>query len=275
MILRSVLCGKSWVLTCPVAGLWIKPDPTQELSVQKQPLHVSWKSVHPFAFPVTAKLLPWNNALPFHVCSCPTALICPNWDFYSCVFHKYQRKLDWGLCKHHLPCLIRKAALPADTQVRCFKLPGRYSCGRLALLLARDCPKCRWWAPSAYANLPCVWMTGTSSWAPQTPQVTVPGLLAPRTRGVRSPDPSEGARVQVSHPLRRGNSKPQNLYCSIPSTVSCKAVSLETERHQLGLNIQLLQKSPAPALWSFAPAAWLNPPSPSTGTGWGFTQERF
>lgn len=45
MILRSVLCGKSWVLTCPVAGLWMKPDPTQELSVQKQPLHVSWKTV--------------------------------------------------------------------------------------------------------------------------------------------------------------------------------------------------------------------------------------
>lgn len=39
--LPTMLCGKSWVLTCLVAGLWIKPEPTQEFSLQKQTLHVS------------------------------------------------------------------------------------------------------------------------------------------------------------------------------------------------------------------------------------------
>lgn len=91
------------------------------------------------------------------------------WDFYSRVFCKCQKKLDWGLCKHHLAYLIRKASLPADTEV-----PQRCRSGRLALLLARDCPKTPWLRmrvvghPTAYANLPCVWMTDSSSWAQET-----------------------------------------------------------------------------------------------------------
>lgn len=117
-------------------------------------------SVHQFAFPVTAKLLPWNNALPFCLFGPVLQLrYAQIWDFYSQDFFKYQKQLDWGLCKHHQAYLIRKASLPADTEVKVLLSSGRCGCRRLALLLARDCPKPPWVMGhyTAYINLPCVW----------------------------------------------------------------------------------------------------------------------
>lgn len=77
----------------------------------------------------------------------------------------------WHILSEKLPSLLTQ-------KWRCFKVPGRYRSSRLALPLSRDCPKTLWLRmqvvghPTAYANLPCVWMTDSSSRAPQKPQAT-------------------------------------------------------------------------------------------------------
>lgn len=122
--------------------------------------------------------------------------------------------------------------------------------------------------PMAYANLPCVWMTDSSSWAPQKCQVTVLLLLPQRIRGVQRPDLSEGAHLQVSDSRWRGHAKRECFTLSL-TYLFAKQYPWK-KHHQLGLKIQLLLKSPALALGLFAPSAKLNPLSSSNGTEWDF-----
>lgn len=136
-------------------------------------------------------------------------------------------KTIWQIVSEKLPS-------PLTQKWRCFKVPGRYRSGRLALLLARDRPKTPWLRtrvmghPTAYANLVCVRMTDSSHWAPQKPQATVFLLRPQRTRGVGRPDRSGAAHLQVSDPCWRGNAECKCLYFSIPDGLIWKAVSLET-----------------------------------------------